>query len=1038
MSLSVEGVKNGLCKCYEEEDNIMTRVCKVTHHDIVMAYRKAKVDAWYSQSLDANAVIEFENNFEDNVNEIVHALNKKNCDFTDDWLGSWTFQAKKFTSTVSEDKGVTRALIRRQKGLGDQDSATFRLMALPSVRFHILSALWLLKTGYKFDGVLSTCSYGNRLRAKGTPNVLASGSFKYYISNFKSWKGKCIDTLINELGTHVDEEVAVISADATSFYHALRPDFLLEGSYLKTIGVRLDDYDKWLTRILIKAMNVWAKGTPLRTGLPVGLPASAVIANMALWELDYFFENKLGPKVLYYGRYVDDILLVLKNNGEFSSLVDVWQWLAVSSRNLLKTVPEVRNGNRNTALCYTPRYAEQMSETLISFSGDKCRMVLLDVAAGLPYVEKMKSQIDMVSSEFRLMPECATDAKEVAKRLRRLVTKEGEDAGNFRKIDSLQIRKAEFTSVLHQMKFLAEALEPEVWKKPRVALLKEFRQFVLSAVTMPDYERYLSRVVRMGVRSGDYKEIASLYKHVMGIVDVTQGMENVYIASPLKLKDGVLYEDNQKLHRAMLERWRDSIETVFCDSVFAAFNPEFKYGFGILSQRIPRVPRYRATSRIARQYVAHDLAECKFIEHTFHEEMRPLNAQLPMEWMLHTGESCPFIEDIITWFGDVFTKGLNSLQRFVYNGTPAQTNIPYAFLFPTRPVTVSDLFILSARGRSREDFRAIIKAYRGYSIDGQAKAIETILSPGTRRAVAVDNDVIDCPLVALMNIETKWSDVCTMLRPQKRKNFWMQLRRFSEIIKLINEVLREEKHIRPHYIIFHELALPQHWLRKIASICCSQGVSVISGIDYVPTRKRQNRSVGYCSNQLWMALSSKRKEFYEMFFLCEDKQQLTPREEVEIKKLGYIQDPAIKNHSHRIIKHGNFVFSTLICSELTDIANRVRLRGRVDALIAVSWNQDLHTFSSIIESAASDIHAYVVLCNNREYGDSRIRVPAVAWYKRDLIQIRGGVGSYYVIGKMDVDTLRRFQKNHIPCQKALPGDEFKPLPMGFEMSPDRS
>jgi hypothetical protein len=75
---------------------------------------------------------------------------------------------------------------------------------------------------------------------------------------------------------------------------------------------------------------------------------------------------------------------------------------------------------------------------------------------------------------------------------------------------------------------------------------------------------------------------------------------------------------------------------------------------------------------------------------------------------------------------------------------------------------------------------------------------------------------------------------------------------------------------------------------------------------------------------------------------------------------------------------------------LQNSKERVKFQGKVDALMALSWNQDLDTFSALIESAALDVHAYTILVNNRKYGNSRVRSPAKEPFMRDIARVRGG------------------------------------------------
>jgi hypothetical protein len=134
----------------------------------------------------------------------------------------------------------------------------------------------------------------------------------------------------------------------------------------------------------------------------------------------------------------------------------------------------------------------------------------------------------------------------------------------------------------------------------------------------------------------------------------------------------------------------------------------------------------------------------------------------------------------------------------------------------------------------------------------------------------------------------------------------------------------------------------------------------------------------------------------------------------------------------KIVRHGNFQFAILICSELTNIDRRAKIRGKVDALIVPQWNKDIEGFSPLVESAANDLHAFIIQSNNRQYGDSRIRAPYKDIWKRDIVRLKGGIEDYFAIGEIDILSLRRFQSSY-----RSPNEPFKPVPDGFEMDSSR-
>ena len=99
-----------------------------------------------------------------------------------------------------------------------------------------------------------------------------------------------------------------------------------------------------------------------------------------------------------------------------------------------------------------------------------------------------------------------------------------------------------------------------------------------------------------------------------------------------------------------------------------------------------------------------------------------------------------------------------------------------------------------------------------------------------------------------------------------------------------------------------------------------------------------------------------------------------------------------------------------------------------------AWNKDVKTFNALVMASALDLHAYVALCNNGEYGDTRLRGPMAEEHERDVVQLKGGDNDYWVVGSVDVNAIRRFQAG----SPASVDPNYKPLPVGFEISKERS
>jgi hypothetical protein len=99
--------------------------------------------------------------------------------------------------------------------------------------------------------------------------------------------------------------------------------------------------------------------------------------------------------------------------------------------------------------------------------------------------------------------------------------------------------------------------------------------------------------------------------------------------------------------------------------------------------------------------------------------------------------------------------------------------------------------------------------------------------------------------------------------------------------------------------------------------------------------------------------------------------------------------------------------------------------------MVLSWNQDLETFSALVESASLDVHAYIALVNNRRFGDSRVRIPAKEEFERDVCRLRGGKNEHVVVAEIDISKLRAFQSRAMRWPDK--SDPFKPVPEAFRI-----
>ncbi len=250
--------------------------------------------------------------------------------------------------------------------------------------------------------------------------------------------------------------------------------------------------------------------------------------------------------------------------------------------------------------------------------------------------------------------------------------------------------------------------------------------------------------------------------------------------------------------------------------------------------------------------------------------------------------------------------------------------------------------------------------------------------------------------------------------------------RLERFTNFLNSILRCKP--RPEIIVLPELSLPRSMANEIGYWLNRNGVSLIAGLEYgTPLADRSLRL-----NEVLVSMSLTKG--YGPLSFVQRKKAPAWEEASELKRLADVQlaPPDDKGGELPIYSLNGFVFGILICSDLTNVRNRARFQGRVDALFVPEWNKDINSFSSLVESSALDIHAFVVQSNNRRYGDSRVRAPYKKDFMRDVVRLKGGVHDYFIVGEIDFDSLRDYQSDSFPdlSEKAT----FKPFPIGFKIS----
>lgn len=989
----------------------------ITLEDLGMAYRKAKVDLYYSSNTSLEAIAEYEDHLGEHLFRLLGKINGADETWVEapDFLGSYVLAPKKIREKPRNGDGLIFSSPAEEWAnacmAGTKPEAEFRVMARCSLDFHVLSTLWMLKVGHLFDKMLGTCAYGNRLRRRQKDdevNVLSIGTFVPYLKPYRDWRDKGITTMRTAL--EEGKNVVAITADVSSFYHELHPGFMLEPSFIEgELLLSLEPGHVKLNRLFIRALLAWATSTPLGKGLPVGLPASAIVANVALVELDRLIEQQVVP--LYYGRYVDDILLVMENGAGFSSATALWEWLFARSDGRLAWDNEAKDQIR-----FKPAYLT--SESRILFGNGKNKVFLLKGDSGKALVGAISHQIQERASEWRAMPHLPLSADHVGTDVLAATQSDGEAADSLRKADALTMRRAGFAIRLRDFEAYERDLCPETWKEHRHAFFRAFIEHVLVLPNFFELAIYLPRVIRLATACEDFQELSKILKALDEVCNQVRDHCDIRIKALPELVEQRPPED-------LMAEWKEEVFATVRESITAAFPPRLsKAGrqawrefvkeplsrmvLGISSDESPSVKDMQA--KHARLF-SYDLAHMPF---------RFIG--LPREMVEQRGiparkTTAPCTEAAYLLPNSVL-KGIEQLARWT-----RFKDLPHGLLFATRPYNLPELFILNNKAAYKASERAVMQAVvlsvRGFTLGEAAPHFDK------RGVLQVPDGQPQCQCgVAVSSWKTEMSSwaASVMRMPDPDTN------RYERLCRLIDGVIAQPR--RSRYLVLPELAMPAHWFIRIARKLQGRGISLITGIEYLHAPKARVR------NQVWAALSHDGLGFPSLMIYQQDKQRPALHEEQELQRLAGLKmvpsNPRVGNTPVTIIHHGGLHFALLVCSELTDIRHRAELRGKVDVLFVPEWNQDTESFNALVESAALDMHAYIIQCNDRQYGDSRIRAPYKKSWERDILRVKGGVTDYCVIGEIDIQALRQFQSSHRSTDGL-----FKPVPDGFEMAYER-
>lgn len=1045
--------------------------------DLLIAYRKAKADCFFENTFPtAIKFAEYEQNLLANLNGLLKQLKTdKGFKNNNKLMGSFRLLPKKLSTTKKSDTTENGHVhfSKPEKAVENLFNnydivPEFRIVGDFPVETHIISALWINMIGHKFDGKLDDSCYGARLKRIHNDELFADndekpfhissiGSFVPYFQPYQKWRNDGLTSIRDELKK--DRDVIAVSLDLKSYYHCLDPLAISKVALHKALNLELTNKEKDFTKQLAQFLKNWAEGATkfgqtiggkasnINGGLVIGLTCSRIISNVLLHRWDKLVLEKLSP--IHYGRYVDDMFLVLRDTGTVSSNLDLMKLIQVRmGKKVILQKPkdqkvwEIRQGK------------SIQGNSVISLQSDKQKLFILHGRAGIDLLDSIEEEIYELSSEHRLMPSPDQLEHSIAAKVLSAAGNVGENADTLRRADGLTICRLGWALQLRHVETLARDLPPNQWKEQREEFYLFAHNHILRADNLFAHFNYLPRLLGFAISMNEWEQAERVAVKSYRAIDTLASEVN-------KDKNVRINGYDAKVQEDLWDYIKGTLTWLFIDAATRYHDPS-KLFLGEPSRKKKRLANLFLTQIVTTLTDFKALLELSFDVADF-EEKAPLVAAADLakeayKYILNSPSAEKLVgkrdakkeKDILKLMAnsglvdiEIFELFINSTRKtrlgMVTSGKKINDSyLPY--LFPTRPLSPAEISELapecvglsSASSKTSIYSPAVIWAkytqvLRGVWIKPTLLATErdsnNTESKKHRRYLRIGTGSKEKVVVALTNLRTEETDWAATAC----NNPNLSHKRYQKISKLVNDVLKLSP--RPDYVLFPELSIPLRWLNSIVSRLSAVGISLIAGTEY------RHRDVNKIRSEAVLVLADNRLGYPTFVKIWQPKIEPAVGEDKELTtKFGKVWD--ISNKSQKpVYIHNGFNFGVMICSELQNSKDRIKFQGTVDALMILSWNRDLDTFSSLIESAALDVHAYTILVNNRQYGDSRVRSPAKEGFLRDIARLRGGDNDFVVTATLDIDSLRAFQSR----AKRWPaeGDKFKPVPEGFKLSKDR-
>ncbi|MGV3541504.1 MAG: RNA-directed DNA polymerase [Rufibacter sp.] len=956
------------------------------------------------------------------------------------------------------------------------------------IELHIISVLWILEFGYRFDAELGDCCLGNRLilNKENDKVVQGSGLFKPYFKQYKKWRDDSV--FVAESLLKQGKDVLFLNLDIKDYYHSVRikktdlvdvryKEVLPEVWSLQDIFFKLHEkYTKIVSKQyqtpheFFSLLNKNSNNDIEEVILPIGLLSSYVIGNHYLKKFDNRISGKIKPA--YYGRYVDDILIVLSDpNPNYNNEEDdegIKFNFEKYKEKLNKRLPEqvsfdekhiskiekyiLENFYPVVTLINSPSYLGEAKDfkkpegRLIKLCGykslfcqsSKSLLYYFDHKESSLVIDKLKKELEERTSEFRDLPD--EDDNDSFEDSAYHLQYDGTD-GKIRTLKDYRENRFGLTLYLSNRIFSALRHEKKISDDEREQVLKFFR-----GENCIKFYKLWERIFTFFLVNDQATAYVDFYLHCASQIDKINSKSKRISTSQVdstKVRE-TLVEYLDCSHEIALSLNPSFINKAKQASLNFTFQLEklksksftfFDLAFEPTNDKSYWVLRFRMTNMIRHQYVLHPLlsftdgAKSDWIDLTslkidFRKyKLDPYlvqNSPRPVKFW----ECCLAL--VFFELGTFYKANAKQDRDYLLTDVLGIKSKKVQ-----QESKIDDDSIVFGNEFYLEDAFLLYKCINRNHIPNYLLNDEDLKNryfsrqtnklkfdkwkPLKIQEIKINsnlNNRIESPRIAFVNTEVDEKSIISSMRGEPN----LSAERYQKLAKILRFARKDKANI----LLFPEFFIPVNLLSSIVRFSEKEQMLTVTGLEHITID-----DVAF--NFIVTILPTEINGVKDAVVVLRLKNHYAHIEEYLIQA-NHLIVPKPSPYRYDIFNWRNLYFSAYYCFELANAIHRSLLKGKIDLLVGVEWNKDTPYFSNIVESSTRDLHAYVAQVNTSQFGDTRLTQPVESAIK-DILKLKGGINDSVLVASINIPKLREFQrKKFFMTHKEK---EYKPLPPDY-------